>query len=155
MKFLTFLLIISIFVSCQKTTIKIENFDRLEHYQLNDVDNINDNSILKQILFGEVINHLSDTIFIDQLPIDVYQKKSVNSNKNLLKELITSNQNSINNSKCLTIYRDIILLKQKNKTIGICKICFDCGIISYIDNNSKTELLLTNENNSLLENLLK
>lgn len=72
-----------------------------------------------------------------------------------VKQVLTSNQNTIDNSKCLPIYRDFLILKKQNKTIGIFKICFECSQFNYIDAFTNEEILMNDENSLILKKLLE
>lgn len=62
-----------------------------------------------------------------------------------------SNKNTIDDSKCLPIYRDFLILKKKNKTVGVFKICFECSQFNYIDVFINEERLITDENSLELQ----
>ena len=71
-----------------------------------------------------------------------------------LHQVLTSNQNTKDNSKCLPVYRDFLILKKNNKTVGIFKICFECSQFNYIDNFSNEERLMKDKNSFEFINIL-
>ena len=77
------------------------------------------------------------------------------SNHSKINQIFTSNKNIIDNSKCLPIYRDFLILKKKNKTAGIFKICFECSQLNYLDAFTNEERLMTDDNSFILEKLLE
>ena len=77
------------------------------------------------------------------------------SNHSKINQILTSKKNTIDNSKCLPIYRDFLILKKKNKTVRILKIFFECSQINYVDSFINEERLMIDENSLILEKLLQ
>ena len=153
MRNLAFLLLIFCLISCKDKQLQTAEFDELIHYKLDTlaVDKIDINDILS----GEAIQNISDTLIIDQFTEVGFVRSEVDkSTYSKLNQVLTSNQNTKDNSKCLPVYRDFLILKKKNKTVGIFKICFECSQLNYIDNFSNEERLMTDENSFELVNIL-
>jgi len=153
MRIFTFLFLIFCLISCKDKQLQTAEFDELIHYKLGTlaVDEIDINDILS----GEAIQNVSDTLIIDRFTEFEFLRSEVNkSNHTKLNQALTSNQNTIDSTKCLPIYRDFLILKNKNRTVGIFKICFECSQLNYIDAFTNEERLMTNENSFELLNIL-
>lgn len=153
MRIYTFIFLIFCLISCKDKQLQIAEFDELIHYKLDTlvVDKIDINDILS----GEAIQDISDTLIIDQFTEVGFVRSEVDkSNYTKLNQTLTSNENTKNNSKCLPVYRDFLILKKKNKIVGIFKICFECSQLNYIDTFTNVERLMTDENSFELVNIL-
>lgn len=145
MRIFAFLVLIFCLISCKDKQLQIAEYDELIHYKLDTLavneDHIND------ILFGKAILNISDTLIIDQFKEFGFLKSTVDkSDHSKINQILTSKKNTIDNSKCLPIYRDFLILKRKNKTVGILKICFECSQLNYVDTFSNEERLMIDEN---------
>ncbi len=154
MRIYAFLVLIFCLISCKDKQLQTVEYDELIHYNLDTLavneDHIND------ILFGKAILNISDTLIIDQFKEFGFLKSTVDkSNHSKINQILTSKKNTIDNSKCLPIYRDFLILKKKNKTVGILKICFECSQINYVDSFINEERLMIDENSLILEKLLQ
>ena len=154
MRIFTFLFLIFCLISCKDQQLQTATFDEIIHYKL-DTLAVNEMDI-SNILSGEAIQNISDTLIIDQFTEFGFVRSEVDkSNRIKLDQALTSNENTIGNSKCLPIYRDFLILKKKNKTVGIFKICFECSQLNYIDASTNEERLMTDENSLVLDKLLQ
>ena len=154
MKNFSLLFFIICLISCRNEHLKIVEYDELIHYRLDTlaVDEID----ISDILSGEAIKNISDTLIIDRFKKLCFMKSNIDkSNHSKINQIFTSNKNIIDNSKCLPIYRDFLILKKKNKTVGIFKICFECSQLNYLDAFTNEERLMTNDNSLILEKLLE
>ena len=154
MKNFSLLFFIICLISCRNEHLKIAEYDELIHYRLDTlaVDEID----ISDILSGEAIKNISDTLIIDRFKKLGFMKSNIDkSNHSKINQIFTSNKNIIDNSKCLPIYRDFLILKKKNKTVGIFKICFECSQLNYLDAFTNEERLMTNDNSLILEKLLE
>ena len=132
MKNFSLLFFIICLISCRNEHLKIAEYDELIHYRLDTlaVDEID----ISDILSGEAIKNISDTLIIDRFKeVGVMKSNIDKSNHSKINQIFTSNKNIIDNSKCLPIYRNFLILKKKNKTVGIFKICFECSQLNYLD----------------------
>lgn len=154
MRIFTFLFLIFCFISCKDKQLQTAEFDEIIHYKL---DTLAVNKIdISNILSGEDIQNISDTLIIDRFTEFGFLKSEiVESDYIKLNQVLTSTENTKDNTKCLPIYRDFLILKKKNKTVGIFKICFECSQLNYIDTFTNEERLMTDENSLILEKLLQ
>ncbi|SFN80255.1 type I secretion C-terminal target domain (VC_A0849 subclass) [Paenimyroides ummariense] len=84
-------------ISCKDKQLQTAEFDELIHYKLDTlaVDKIDINDILS----GEVIQNISDTLIIDQFTESGFVKSEVNESDYIkLHQVLTSNQNTKDNS---------------------------------------------------------
>ena len=58
-------------------------------------------------------------------------------------------------SSCIPYYRDILIFKKDNKTVGIAKVCFGCGIIQFTGSKINTQGFGIDSDRKKLEKLLK
>ena len=154
MKNFSLLFFIICLISCRNEHLKIAEYDELSNYRLDTltVDEID----ISDILSGEAIQNISDTLIIDRFKELGFMKSNIDkSNHSKINQIFTSNKNIIDNSKCLPIYRDFLILKKKNKTVGIFKICFECSQLNYLDAFTNEERLMTDDNSLILEKLLE
>ena len=138
MRFCAFLILIFCLISCKDKQLVIADYDELTHYKL-DTLIANENN-LNDILSGEAIQNISDTLIIDQFTESGFVSSEVGKSNHIkLNQILTSTENTKDYSKCLPVYRDFLILKKKNKTVGIFKICFQCSQLNYIHafNNEK------------------
>jgi len=153
MRICTFIFLLFCLISCKDKQLQTAEFDELIHYKLDTlaVDEIDINDILS----GEAIQNISDTLIINQFTEVGFVKSEVDqSTYTKLNQALTSNEKTKDNSKCLPVYRDFLILKKKNKTVGIFKICFECSQFNYLDTFTNEESLMTDENSLVVERLL-
>ena len=154
MRIFTFLFLIFCLISCKDKQLQTVKFDEIIHYKLDTlaVDEIDINDILS----GEAIQNISDTLIIDQFTEFGFVRSEVGKSDYIkLHQVLTSNQNTIDNTKCLPIYRDFLILKNKNKIVGIFKICFECSQLNYLDAFTNEERLMSDENSLIVKKLLQ
>lgn len=152
MKNFTLLFFIICLISCRNEQLKIAEYDELIHYKL---DTLAVNNTINAVLSGDAIQNISDTLIIDRFKELGFVKSSIDkSNHSKINQAFTSNKNIIDNSKCLPIYRDFLILKKKNKTVGIFKICFECSQLNYLEAFTNEERLMTDENSFEVLNIL-
>lgn len=154
MRIFTFLFLIFCLISCKDKQLQTAEFDEIIHYKLDTlaVDEID----ITDILSGEAIQNISDTLIIDQFTEFGFVRSEVDKSNHIkLNRALTSNENTKDNTKCLTIYRDFLILKKKNEIIGIFKICFECSQLNYLDVFTNEERLMTDENSLIVEKLLQ
>ena len=75
----------------------------------------------------------SDTTFILELQNLNFKKVTAEKlNINKYREIFSSEFcNEIQENACAPIYRDIYVFRNKNKIVGIAKICFECQIVDF------------------------
>jgi len=122
------------FTSCKKEPF-FSNFDTIEYYQLAIEDTIvervlieNKDSVLVKTIDGRLPKNLKDEIFFSEINSDRFIKREFASDDlhnfiNLFNSNVFLN---VNTTACVPIYRDFLILKEKNKTVGIINICIDC-----------------------------
>ena len=153
MRICTFLILIFCFISCKDKQLAVADYNELIHYKLDTLSV--DETDISDILSGEAIQNISDTLIIDQFTELGFVRSIVDkSNYKKLNQVLKSTENTKDYSKCLPIYRDFLILKKKNKTVGIFKICFECSQLNYIDTFSNEKRLMIEENSFELVNIL-
>ena len=154
MRIFTFLFLIFCLISCKDKQLQTVEFDEIIHYKLDTL--AVDETDINDILSGEAIQNISDTLIIDRFTEFRFVRSEVDKSNHIkLHQVLTSNQNTIDNTKCLPIYRDFLILKKKNKTVGIFKICFECSQLNYLDAFTNEERLMTDENSLVLDKLFQ
>lgn len=154
MRIFTFLFLIFCLISCKDKQLQTAEFDEIIQYKLDTL--AVDEMDITDILSGEAIQNISDTLIIDQFTEFGFVRSIVDESDYInLNQVLTSTENTKNNTKCLPIYRDFLILKKKNRTVGIFKICFECSQLNYIDTFTNEERLMTDENSLILEKLLQ
>lgn len=154
MRISTFLFLIFCLISCKDQQLQSATFDEIIHYKL-DTLAVNEMDI-SDILSGEAIQNISDTLIIDRFTEFGFVKSIVEKSDYIkLNQVLTSTENTKDYSKCLPVYRDFLILKKNNKTVGIFKICFECSQLNYIDTFTNEERLMTDENSLMLDKLLQ
>jgi len=154
MRIFTFLFLIFCLISCKDKQLQTAEFDELIHYKL-DTLAVNEMDI-SDILSGEAIQNISDTLIIEQFTEFGFVRSEVDKSNHIkLNRALTSNENTIDNTKCLPIYRDFLILKKKNEIIGIFKICFECSQLSYLDASTNEKRLMTDKNSLIVEKMLQ
>ncbi len=143
-------------------------YDEILHYRLKlsetetskllDIENeTKDDSLIINIIFDRTPVDISDTSFIKNLEKFGYLKKSISKEKFAAVDSIFIEKTAVEkwNTNCVTIFRNILLFKIQNKTIGIAKICFGCGKKHIVGTTAKTEDFGYNGDYRKLESLLK
>ena len=134
------------FLSCNfKTDKKTEEclpyfqFDKAEHYSISidegtvwDIEEkenkTNDESRLVELLLQGTPYKLSDTLKFNNIETLGFKKKEIQKDKfSQLDQIFCERKHEdAMYSLCIAIYRDILIFKQNNKTIGFAILCFDC-----------------------------
>jgi hypothetical protein len=115
-------------------------FDKIEHYYLEidetvlwDIEEkkIKSNKQEKQLelLLQRTPDKLVDSTMIKELEKLDFVKKDIPTDKfGEINEIFCQRIHTENLHKmCITVYRDILVFKKRNRTIGFAKLCFDCN----------------------------
>jgi hypothetical protein len=115
------------------------NFDKVEHYFLDvDEDKIwkleekinktEKESKQLELLIQYIPDKLSDTTYLKDLEKIDFVKTELSSDKfeQLNKIFCERKHKESIAMACIAVYRDILIFKKDNKTIGTAKICFEC-----------------------------
>ncbi len=121
-----------IFSSCKKQKL-INHYDEINHYSI-DNESANKFDDVKRFneIFTNVYSHkLNFYTFEKELISFGYKKNKLNIEK--VREVDEFLSNNIyyesHLTACIPSYRDIVVLKKRNKIVGIIKICFECSMI--------------------------
>lgn len=158
-----------IIFGCKKEPL-YNNYDEITHYSITDEEIFKFDTInkFKSIVGLGNYEEMNFNKFEEELVSFAYKKNEIKGNKIKQVDSIISNKiyhGPMNISACTPIYRDILILKKKNKIVSILKICFDCGMIAnygdeientfnekdiesddYFNNFNKFEKTLTSKN---------
>lgn len=134
MKKIILLFFFIIIFGCKKEPI-YNNYDEITHYSITDEDTFKVDTIKRfRDIFGIGDYHKIDfNKFEEELVSFGYKKNELKENKIKQVDSIISNKiyhGPLNISACTPIYRDILILKKKNKIVSILKICFSCNMIA-------------------------
>lgn len=119
----------------QKADVESYQFDEVIYYSFeneNEIgipvsDNKKANSILQKVTMEDRTSTLKDTVLIAKIETMGFQRTVLPEDKvRRLHFFINGNHNQEEVNDCLPIYRDILLLRQNNRTTDILKICFQC-----------------------------
>lgn len=136
------------------TSIKLDNFDAIEHYfyahsdtgqytcinippRLDEKPTVSVlDSLLSQILCGQ-LNLLEHKEMIDQLHALGFAKKVLNLATTISIDslLINATGAYILPRKCLPVYRDILMFKKDNHPVAVVYFCFSCHSILFYSNS--------------------
>ncbi|RKS21763.1 hypothetical protein CLV94_2398 [Flavobacterium endophyticum] len=174
-----YLFLFLIIISCNKATQKdniqaakpaskkeLKKFydsDKIEHFYLNiSEDSIlnllklknenKDQKKLRQLLVSDYPDSVSEPNFETDLVKYKFTKTELSELKKKEVEKIFSQQDSTPAEflSCVPYYRDIFIFKKNDSIVGIAKICFDCGISTFLGSNVDTgEFGLRSELNKL------
>ena len=139
----TLIVFLILTISCNKKEddLYFYNFDEVDYYHKNISDNDlfaeydkiklpnYDNTYLK-ILQNEYPKDVNNSSFTNDLLKFGYTKKIIVKSKlNEINKIFSKKTcNELSATGCIPIYRDIFVFKDKGKTIGIAKICFQCRL---------------------------
>ena len=86
-----------------------------------------------------------------------FQKSEIDKSKfgEINKIFVEKTVNQIADYACIAVYRDILIFKKQNKTVGIAKICFECFKKQIIGTNANTENFGQDGDYEKLEKILK
>lgn len=123
-----------IIFGCKKEPI-YNNYDEITHYSITDEEVFKFDTInkFKSIIGLGNYQKLNFNKFEDELISFSFQKNEIKGDKIKKIDSIISNKiyhGEMNLTACTPIYRDILILKKKNKIVSILNICFDCGMIA-------------------------
>lgn len=143
------------------------DYDEVIHYRSNFEENLlgelfdnKSKSITDSIKLGVIVDDIphsiNDTSFIFKLESIGYEKRMIAKDKfSRLSEIFKEKQHpKISNSKCVNIYRDILVFKNKNKTVGIVKVCFDCLDKQIVGTDKNTESFGQSGDYNILRSIL-
>lgn len=146
MKNILLLFICLFLLSCNNNEKKVKgdlpffHFDQIDYYysdisreEETELGNNNERSrqekALCQILYDRVPVSTLDTLFIKNMAILSFNKRTIdpklNSKISHLFSLRTSEIQEV--TACAPTYRDILIFRKKGKVIGVAKICFSCN----------------------------
>ncbi len=175
-KYLTILLL---FIGCgqKQTQPSIENkiaekaffdFDKIIHYSL-DISNDSVYSINKNrdesrrnLLLDDILTqygdeNLADTAFLNSLDDLHFNKVIIDSSKfAAIKNIFSEKKHEFPvYYACAAIWRDILIFKKSESTIGIAKLCFDCNRYSIVGAKANTDEFGQGDDFEKLYELLK
>lgn len=151
-----FILLIGIaFVGCSaddesQTDKQYFDFDKIIHYKFeitdDEVSNLYEleslrDSLLNNILIQDGKEDITDTLFFNSL-------ENLSTTKTIIDTLLYKDYRNIFKEKrhpnpmwesCIATWRDIIIFKKEELTIGIAKICFDCQRSRIIGTTANTD----------------
>lgn len=162
MRNIVLLFIILSFIACKKEPF-FSNFDTVEYYRQKSDSFLKafpNDSLRKKTPLNQNKSTLREdgSFYLEQNFERInFSSEDVVSFKSLINENVFS-KNKLN--KCFPIYRDVLILKNSKKVIGIVNICFDCDMyhIKYQNENKIIQRVGNIEGNqlkTLLENLIK
>jgi len=173
--FWSFILIICF--SCNHSTFETENaiekctpyftFDSVEHYYVRADTNkstaIERRNNLSEVerkqlnmMYEDTAKVIADSIIYQNLEQINFIKVVVPSTKfDIINKIFCEkNLDSYESAACIPIYRDILIFKNKNKTVGFAKVCFQCGMSLIVGASEKTTMLYTHDDYTKLKEIL-
>ena len=132
---------------------KIDSIDELETNK--DVSKIN--NLKYEVILGEKPKRLSDAEFFNGLEKMDFKKSEIRQSKfgEINKIFIEKTVSQSLDYACPAVYRDILVFKKQNKTIGIAKICFECYKNQIVGTEANTENFGQDGDYEKLEKILK
>ncbi len=96
---------------------------------------------LLDILIQDVPAKMSDTTILDGIQQLNFKKTTIDAHSFAKIDEIFCERKHKESSEtsCIAVYRDILIFKNKNHTIGVAKICFECGKKIIIGAKTNTE----------------
>jgi len=113
-------------------------FNEVDHYaikiseaeiwELGEIDSGQANYEFNRVLTYNYPDELKDTAFLDRLKGMGYVKKAIPSEKHPQLDSLFSEKKHAEfyQFMCIPEYRDILVFKDNDKTVGLAKICFSC-----------------------------
>lgn len=134
MKKIILLFFFVIIFGCEKEPI-YNNYDEITHYSITDEEIFKFDTInkFKSIIGLGNYQKMDFDKFEGELTSFTFKKNIITGKKLKQVDSIISNKiyhGPLNISACTPIYRDILILKKKNKIVSILKICFSCNMIA-------------------------
>lgn len=149
-----FVYILPLFIiSCSTYNPFFEDFDQVHYYHLKDVSLIDHNKIKDstaiKIIYDEFPEETRSEEFFSCLGDQRFIKSNLNEKDILtLKKVFTEKfAISITEKACAPLFRDILIFKKNNKTIGIAKICLECEKFYLVGNKVTSNIDSFGENN--------
>lgn len=139
-------------------------FDSIEHYYV-EVDSKGVSSIEKKkelsegereqlnIMYKDTVQLLEDTIMYQNLERINFIKALIPSHKfDTINKIFCSRIfDECGYTNCIPTYRDILIFKNKNQTIGIAKICFHCKQSLIIGASDKTSSICFKDGDNYID----
>lgn len=94
-----------------------------------------------QILEGNQPYSINDTAFLVHMKSFGYSLKKVSENKLGAIDSIFSFKGvpeDVTSTRCLPVYRDVLVFLENKKIVGIAKICFECGMAHIVGSEKDT-----------------
>ncbi|AZZ57708.1 MULTISPECIES: hypothetical protein [Weeksellaceae] len=141
-------------------------YDKIDHYK-NEIDSIYEltsnreisklNNLKSEIVLGDKPKDLNDTEFFKSLEKIGYKKSEISQSKfeEINKIFVEKTVSQNLDYACPAVYRDILIFRKQNKTVGIAKICFECFKSQIIGTKANTENFGQNGDYEKLEEILK
>ena len=149
-----FVCILPLFIiSCSSYNPFFEDFDQVNYYHLKDVSLIDHNkpsdSTAIKIIYDEFPEETRSEEFFSCLDEKRFVKYNLKGKDVLtLKKVFTEKFGiSFTKNACAPIFRDILVFKKNNKTIGIAKICLECEKFYLVGNKVTSNIDSFGENN--------
>ncbi len=115
-------------------------FDKVEYYsidfhesklwELEEKENKTNTEIrLLNVLLKDKPDQIPDTVEFNNLETLGFKKKEIEKDKfqRLEKIFCERKHEEALYTSCIAVYRDILIFKRQNKTIGFARLCFECG----------------------------
>jgi hypothetical protein len=143
------LLFVVLFSSCTEEKFFLD-FDEVDHYSMDKqyFDNFHNRLLQKEdvgyeeTIYSDFPKVLNDSVFLTLINSNKFRKKIISeANIEKLKNTIFVKNTSFFREAyaCAPIYRDILILKNKNKIVGIAKICMECKKYYFVGNQKNIE----------------
>lgn len=142
-------------------------FDHVEHYyndisedalleMLNRDHQSNQEERTLKMLTHDELQEIKDTSLLNDIEELGFVRQNISALKiqKLIEIFCERNQQDGLFTSCLPVYRDIIVFKEKGKTIGVAKICFSCNQSVIIGSSRNTYSFGQNGEYTLLYELL-
>lgn len=145
------------------------DFDEVDHYYNNydplSEENRYDRKFIKtkldslevQLIYGSTPTTINDLEFIPYLNKISYKKTNIDTSLFAqLNEIFTERIYDYNTStRCIYIYRDILIFKKNKEVVGVVKICFECKGIRIVGTTANTSFFGMEDEYTRLEKLLR
>ncbi len=126
--------------SCQSNHFQFDNVDYY-HIDISDdkmsdlasMQNKSEGDIELESLLTEDYPNNIDKTFLKNLDKLYPIKRKIDEAKLIEIEEIYCDGSNLGRSKCIPVYRDVLIFKQKGSVVGVSKICFDCDMQYTID----------------------
>ena len=88
------------------------------------------------IVFGDVPESINDATFIKSMKKSGYEKKKIDSKDFAELNKIFAEKSPIEGvtAACISVFRDVLVFKNKGKVSGVAKICFSCHQYEIVGN---------------------